>query len=142
MIPLEKIFEKVFDVSELDGSNSPSICPALIFRISTENAIFCNVLKQWEKGSFDWEEALTRMIFLLEQHIKKMAEDPEVKKFVERNAFLPIPVLEKSLMPPEDKKATPLARQQSLIKACYLLTEIQKAYLTVIARSMSVKPPL
>lgn len=134
MTPLEKIFEKAFDVSELDGSNSPSICPALIFQISTENAIFCNVLKQWEKGSFDWEEALTRIIFLLEQHIKKMAEDPEVKKFVERNAFLPIPVLEKSLMPTKDKNATPLMRQKSLIQACYVLSEIQKDYLTMMKR--------
>lgn len=139
MTSIEKILEKAFDVSQLDKSNSPHICPALIFQISRENAVFCKVLKQWELGSFDWEEALTRIIFLLEQHIKKIAEDPDVKKFIEHNAFLPIPVLEKSLMPDKDKDATPLMRQKSLIQACYVLSEIQKAYLTVMMKSMSGK---
>lgn len=125
-----------------NGISSPPMTPALIFKISRDNAIVCNALKDWEKGYCDWEEALKRAIVILEQHVKKLSEDSAVQEFIKHNAFLPIPVLEKSLMPPEDKKATPLARQQSLIKACYLLTEIQKAYLTVIARSMSVKPPL
>lgn len=126
------------DLADLNSLDE-TIAPALMFKISRNNAIVCNVLRQWEKGLLDWEQALKTIISLTEQHIKKMSEDPNVQEFITRKALLSIPVLKSSLMPSEDKNATPLARQESLIKACYVLNEIQKTYLTIMMRSVSGK---
>lgn len=131
--------EVLADLASFKGSDCPPIAPSLIFKISKDNAIFCNAIRQWEKGLLDWEETLRTIIDRTEKHIKEMAKDSDIQEIIKREAFLPIPVLEISLMPKFEKDESPLLRQQSLIKVCYILNEIQKAYLGVMIESVHPK---
>jgi len=120
-----------------DNSEPHQFTPRKIFEISRRNAIISNVLKKWEQGLLDWEESLKTMIELMESEIKLLAAKPVMQEIIKKEAFLPIPVLEVSLMPKLKESQIPLTRQQLLIQACCILDGIYGSYVILIVESKS-----